>query len=397
MKSAVAFVFCAPFITWVVTAIAAHPSLVGIAPAILAKAGGVVFLLLLFWVGGAGVVSRMKLHPAFAAGLLFGTAALVGAVFGFDPAGGVAAAVIFCFIALAGNQLYRLAEAGAWSAFVTAWLCSGIVLCVVALAAMATRRPALLYAFSHGRAIGIFENPNELGLFTLSVAAVACGALLVGTQRYRARPLAVTALALAIVTLVATGSRSGEAAFALGALIFGAMFVRGRAALGALALVAILGLAVAYGVDRRHNPAENESRLAAWHAGIRTVALFPLTGVGMGAYYRVYPAVREPDAPGPDDPIAFDPHDFYLSVAGETGLLGLSGLIWTMVVFTRHARIVLLRGEVAERRFAIAISAGLVAIAVDLLFNAFALSIVLWSFMAALLFAAARSVRAAAE
>ena len=397
MKSGVALLISAPLITWVVTAIAAHPALVGLAPAVVAKTGAVVFLLLLFWVGGAGVISRAKLHPAFAAGLLFGTAALLGAALGFDPAGGVAAAVIFCFIALAGNQLYRLAAGGAWSAFVTAWLSTGIVLCAIALAAMAARRPALLYAFSHGRAIGIFENPNELGLFALSIAAVATGALLVGIRRYRARSLAITALVVAVVTLGATGSRSGEASFVLGALALAGMFVRGRAALAALALVAILGLALAYGIDRRHNPAENQSRLAAWHAGIRTVALFPLTGVGMGSYYRVYPVVREPDAPGPDDPIAFDPHDFYLAVAGETGLLGLAGFIWTIVVFAKHARLVLVRGDPTERHFAIAISAGLFAIGADLLFNAFALAIVLWAFMAAMLFGAARTSGTVAE
>lgn len=397
MKPAIALVACAPFATWLTTAVAAHPTLVGLVPLPVARAGAAVFVVLTFWVAASALRARVPMDPGYRAGLWFGVVAIAASAIGFDPMGGIAAALVFCAIAIAGNRIYRLAEGDGWAALVTAFLVSSVVLCGAALVAMLARKPPLLSSFAHGRAIGIFENPNELALFALAVCGVAGGALFAGVALYRPRFLAMVAFALGIVTLVATSSRSGEAAFAIAAIAFAASLSRRRAAIVAVVAALLLGVALSLGPDRYHNPAENESRLAAWRAGVRTVALFPLTGVGVGAYYRVYPFVRAPDAPGPDDPIAFDPHDFYLAVAAETGLAGLAALIWIVVLFLRETRRDFRAASPPAQRFTIGVLAGLLAMGVHLLFNAFALAIVLWSILAALVFGAERSARAAPE
>jgi O-antigen ligase len=262
-------------------------------------------------------------------------------------------------------------------------------LCVLALVALVLRKPASLYAFAHGRAVGIFENPNELALYALAVCTIAAAAIL---AHYRGRTLAIVTFAVAFIALIATGSRSGEAAFAIGVVAL-AIMLRGKTKLQLAALVAIVVLGIGLGLvfDSRHNPGENDTRLAAWSAGVRTVALFPLTGVGIGGFYSVYPFVRSPDAPGPGDPIAYDPHNFYLSVAAETGLLGLGAFIWTIVAFVRESRDVLALASEDGRRFGVVTLAGLLAIACHLVFNGFVLAIVLWVVMAALMLGVARS------
>ena len=397
MKAAIALVACAPFATWLTTAVAAHPTLVGLVPVHVAQAGAALFVVLTFWVAASAIISREPMDPGYRAGLWFGVVATAASAIGFDPVGGIAAAIVFCAVAIAGNRIYRCAEGEGWAALVTAFLVSSVVLCTAALVAMLARKPPLLSSFAHGRAIGIFENPNELALFALAVCGVAGGALFAGAALYRPRALAIAAFALGIVTLAATSSRSGEAAFAIAAVALAASLSRRRAAIVAVVAALLLGIALSYGAERYHNPAENESRLAAWRAGIRTVALFPLTGVGVGAYYRIYPFVRAPDAPGPDDPIAFDPHDFYLAVVAETGFVGLATLVWTIVLFLRETRRDFAGASEPARRFTICVLAGLLAMGVHLLFNAFALAIVLWSILAALVFGAQRSARAAAE
>ena len=397
MRSAIAFIVCAPLITWLVTALVAHPTLVGLVPVPIARAGAIVFIVALLWLAVRALIDRVRLDRAYAAGLSFGVASVFASALGFDPLPGVVGGILFCAIAVAGNRVRVLAQLGGWSAFVTAWLWTGIVLCVVALLAMLLRRPALLFSFAHGRAIGIFENPNELALFALALCAVAAGAWLAGPRLYGQRALAVAAFAAGAVTLLATGSRSGEASFGVGAVALSAMLVRRRGALVAIAVAAAIAVAVALSLDTRHNPAENESRLAAWHAGLRTAALFPLTGVGLGNFERIYPAVRTPDSPGPGDPIAFDPHDFYLTVAAETGLVGLGAFLWTIVCFVREARLTATAATPEARRFILTVLAGLLAVAVHLLFNAFALVIVLWSILAALILGLRRTVEAAAK
>ena len=64
------------------------------------------------------------------------------------------------------------------------------------------RRPAGLYAFAHGRAVGIFENPNELALYALAVCTIAAAAMF---AHYRGRRLAIATFVLGALALIATG------------------------------------------------------------------------------------------------------------------------------------------------------------------------------------------------
>jgi len=390
MKGALAFVVVAPFATWLVSASAAHPALVTLVPFQVERAGALVFVIVAGALALGELMKRRKQSPAYRAGIIFAIVAILASVLGFDPVSGVASGVFLAVVCLAGGAVYRYVRQGAWNPMLAAWLWTGTILCALALLALALRRPAGLYAFAHGRAVGIFENPNELALYALAVCTIAAAAIF---AHYRGRTLAIATFVLGFVALIATGSRSGEAAFAIGAVAL-AIMLRGRRTklqLAALVVLVALGIGIGLAFDSRHNPGENDTRLAAWSAGVRTVALFPLTGVGIGGYYCVYPFVRSPDAPGPGDPIAYDPHNFYLSVAAETGLLGLGAFIFTILTFVRESRDVLALASEDGRRFGIVTLAGLLAIACHLVFNGFVLAIVLWVVMAALMLGIARS------
>ena len=388
LAAAVAYAALLPLASLVVTADAAHPQLAGLLPPAAGRAGAALFLALVLWIAAREVIARRPLSPMYRAGLIFAAAALLGSALGFEPLPGIIGAAGFAALALAGNATLRVAGGGAWRPVLIAFVWSGIFFCAIALIALALRRPAALYAFTHGRAIGIFENPNELAEFALAVCAAGIGMILGGVGPRR---LAWSALALGSLTVAASASRSGVIAYAIGALVLLAGLRPRRAIALVVLAVALIGVGIAFTFDRRHNPAENDSRLAAWRAGIATVALFPLTGAGIGAYYRVYPFVRPPDAPGPDDPIAYDPHNFYLSVAAETGLLGLAALGYTIVTFLAELREALAGASIPARRLGIALAAGLAAVACHLIFNGFALSIALWALLAALAVGAARS------
>ena len=70
-----------------------------------------------------------------------------------------------------------------------------------------------------------------------------------------------------------------------------------------------------------------EYRLAAWKGTLRMVADFPFIGVGPGDWVRVYPAY---DRGATTHPGTFmnRPHNDYLLIASEYGLVGLSVFIW---------------------------------------------------------------------
>ena len=118
-----------------------------------------------------------------------------------------------------------------------------------------------------------------------------------------------------------------------------------------------------------HNPAERFVRLRFWQAGWRAAALFPLTGAGPMAYWRVYPALAPPNGDPPGTFGALHPHDAYLSLAGETGLVGFAAFGYGALCFVREMRLRLRRGSPRDRRFALGVCAALIAVLVQGLFD----------------------------
>jgi O-antigen ligase len=106
-----------------------------------------------------------------------------------------------------------------------------------------------------------------------------------------------------------------------------------------------------------HNPSEYFTRLSIWRTGLRAVQLFPVTGVGPGAFRHVYPALRPPDGAAS----AFHAHDYLLNSFAETGLIGMATLIAMWWTFGRAMRNALWRSDGARRSFGLAILSGFVA------------------------------------
>jgi len=141
---------------------------------------------------------------------------------------------------------------------------------------------------------------------------------------------------------------------------------RARALLiGALA-VAVLGIGInAWAGARHHNPRDTESRIAAWQAGLTTIARFPLTGVGVFAYGHTYDAVRPPEGPGPRTPVAFDPHALPIAYAAEGGMLTLVSFIATLAIVLRAVVAAGRSSAGAPRALAFGLTAGLAALLID--------------------------------
>jgi O-antigen ligase len=171
------------------------------------------------------------------------------------------------------------------------------------------------------------------------------------------------------IALLATVSLAGL----LGAAVAGAFYcfaLGARRAAAAIAIAILLGsAAAALRPALRHNPAEALDRLRIWQAGIRVAELFPLTGVGPMAYFVVYPAIRPANGDLPGTFGALHPHDAYLSLAGETGLVGLVAAGYGWARFSRAFRAGVRALDPAGRRFAFGVAAAIVATLVQGLFD----------------------------
>jgi O-antigen ligase len=294
--------------------------------------------------------------------LIGGIDSLVASLVGFDPVVGVGAALLILGVGAAGLALARDADGATLRACVRAFLISGAAGSLLALAMAFAHRPAAVFAYYNGRAVGTFLNPNELAAYTLMGLAFALP--LAWTSRGRDR-LAVGAAVVFALTLGATFSRWGVLSAVCGIVAYAALTRARGLLLGALAVAVLgVGLDIAAGA-RHHNPRDTEARTVAWQAGLTTIARFPLTGVGLFAYGRTYDAVRPPDAPGSRTPVAFDPHSLPIAYAAEGGMLVLVSLIASLAIVLRQVVGTARSSVGTPRGLAFGITAGLVALLVD--------------------------------
>ena len=288
-------------------------------------------------------------------------AAALSTAFGIDPISGVQVIGIMLLAAIFHLGLVRYyGGPPVGRVLIVAFLLAGSLAVASALVMLALHRPAELYAYNNGRAAGAFVTANQCAAFLLSFGFVAFGIAQAAQQR-ALQTLAWGATALAALALLLTFSRSGWIAAAIAAIFLAAALQGKKVALALGALVLIAGLVLALRPAARHDPADSFNRIASLVAGVRVAELFPVTGVGPMAYWRVYPEVRPPNGAEPGSFGALHPHDIYLSLAGELGLTGLAATVAGWFLFARAFRRSLAGLAPAGRRFALAIAAALVA------------------------------------
>lgn len=282
-------------------------------------------------------------------------AALLAALLGFNPAGGLlfigifGLGVVWHLALLRFYREPRVSRAIFWS-----YLLSGTLASLAAIVMVFARIPADQYAIGHGRAIGTFILPGELAGYLIIFLPIAFAVARVTADR-ALRALAWIALAVGLAALALTFSRAGWMGFAAAVAFFG--FASGSVRRRYAPLIVLGGLAAVLVVfNAHHNPAENYTRLSIWQAGIEIVRRFPLTGVGPFDFARIYPLVRMPDG----DLTAFHAHSFLLTIFAETGLVGVLAVLAAWWRFALELRLRLRTARPAHAMLALAVAAGLV-------------------------------------
>lgn len=244
-----------------------------------------------------------------------------------------------------------------------------------------------------GRGSGSYICPNHLAGFLEMVLGlvVARAAILRRESRSIERTVLLKVLtiyvaAMAIMGILVTLSRSGWAATLVG--LFALVFLgdwRLRFSLPRLALVlatvAFMGF-VLWNVDPIRNyllktfPVDSNAQTASltdptlggrrlmWAGTIKMIQDYPLVGVGVGAWQWVYQRYKdfhllfEPDYP----------HNDYLNLAADYGLIGFAIMLGLFACFFRHAWRVAQRTQSSEHR---AFAVGAMLSVISLLVHSF--------------------------
>ncbi len=296
-----------------------------------------------------------------------GSAAL-SAVLGVDPASSLQVVGMMAMAAIFHLAFVRFAgEPGVVRGVVGAYLVVGTVATLAALAMFASHRPATLWALNNGRAAGFFVTANQFAAFLVAFIFIAAGVAF--GRGGIARTASLGAAVIGCAALAATVSIAGLLGAAIGALFFALTLGARRVAILVAVVIVIGGAAFAIRPAALHNPAESFDRLRIWRSGLRVAELFPLTGVGPMGYFRIYPAIRPPNADLPGTFGALHPHDAYLSLAGETGAVGLVAFGYGWWRFARSMRSRLRACAKPARVLGLGICAALVAVLVQGIFD----------------------------
>jgi O-antigen ligase len=253
--------------------------------------------------------------------LSFFVAGMLSAWTGFDPRAGLLFVSIFGLGIVWHCALVRFfAERHVAAAIFWSYLLSGTLAAAASIAMVLIRKPAALYAISHGRATGTFVLPGELAAYLIVFVPIAYGIARVA-RTLPLRLLGWGAVVVGTIALFQTHSRAGWMGFAAAAAFLAAVSLprrRARAAAAALAGAGALAVLVAFNVQ--HNPSEDYTRIAIWQAALQIIDRFPLTGVGPFDFARLYAVVHVPDA----EATAFHAHSLYLTFFAELGIIGLA-------------------------------------------------------------------------
>ncbi len=175
-----------------------------------------------------------------------------------------------------------------------------------------------------GRVYSTLENPNNYAEFivlTFPVSLIFC----TGIVDRRWRTICTASLAIPVVALLMTYSRSGWVSFALAAVVFLALWDKRYLPLvivAAFAALPILPDSIFNRILTIGNTADssNRYRLYIWSSVLQMLRDYGLTGIGLGPgnFIPLYANYSSPLAS-----VAYHSHMVYLEVWLEMGLLGI--------------------------------------------------------------------------
>ena len=284
-----------------------------------------------------------------------------------------------------------------WARRPLLWLYGGLIITAAAFAYVglyqwATRdvfwNPTVIVGNAYApfyRVNSVFWDPSIYGRY-LVVAILATLALVLLGLRGRDLALGIILIATLWVGLLFSFSQSSFAALIAGVLAAATVVWRWRAA-AALGLAAVVLITVGFATPQVRNELLEESRAGLNNAtsgraslvgnGIRIARDNPLTGVGVGSFKRAYA-----DRTGlrGREPRKAASHSTPVTVAAETGFLGLLLLGWLAVVALGRTLLGTHRGDAGRAALAVGLTLGAIGVH-SLFYNALFEDPITWALL----------------
>jgi O-antigen ligase len=183
----------------------------------------------------------------------------------------------------------------------------------------------------------LYRSWNDIPLFLVPLQAVALAIAFFGDDPLERR-VAIPFLVVTFLADVTSLSRGGWLACVAVVLVIG-LFSARRLWIGAAAVLVVVAALAVPGTRRRilvefdPNSADNsvQLRFVLWRSAVNMLTHRPIFGGGLSGFQQ---SVRTYADPKYNEQL-IDPHNLFLNWWSETGLVGLTGFVWTMVQVVR--------------------------------------------------------------
>ena len=187
------------------------------------------------------------------------------------------------------------------------------------------------------RIAGSLINPNDFGSYVIMFIPLLAGLVFVKKLFFRYRVTILVVFLISLFCLIFSYSRGSWLGFLVGILFFG--FVRSKKLFLCFMIILIAG---AFFLPERvkHRMQQIDSmekvttnhRIALWKESISIVEDWPILGTGLNTYTVVGPHYKIHPQGG------IYPHNSYLHMAAEIGLVGIGAFVWFLWVIFRRGR-----------------------------------------------------------
>ncbi len=267
---------------------------------------------------------------------------------GFDPASLTRAASWVRFPVFTAAMAYWIADRKWFERFIV--VCSLTLWFVAwdALAQYITMFDIFGYYALDNRLTGPFGKDKQVGIFITKLAFLPALPLLVGAVRSASQKKTLAAgigfLLMALMVLL-SGERMATLLFALGVFLSLLLLPSLRRYIAVLMFLTVLGggtlLASRPALVERH-VGQTAATIAnikqspygiVWANGLRVASEHPLLGVGPKNFRHACTCEGKQECPPDEVPCMLHPHNIYLEWAAETGLPGLAGFVFLIVLW----------------------------------------------------------------
>jgi O-antigen ligase len=226
----------------------------------------------------------------------------------------------------------------------------------------------------------LYGQPNTVGVFLILGGPLA---VVVASQSPGQRRLAWLLAASITLAVFLTGSRAAYLGAGIGSLVIFVLLVsrtrlreiaggflvraaRNRAKASIAVLPTLIALVLLPAIALRFARGGVGIRLDLWSSALSIFTDHPLTGGGPGTWVQLKVLANPPGVP---NPIFSQAHDMYVQVAAELGVVGLVALAVLLIAVGRRFAAARQRHGDRIRLEAIAVLGGLVAFAVESVFD----------------------------